>query len=83
MKILITGGLGHIGSYLIKRLVLNPIIKKIYILDNFSSKKYVNLVIRNLFTDFSIIGSHGMVCDWSLFRPPLDCQSSIEARLLK
>ena len=48
MKILITGGLGHIGSYLIKRLVLNPIIKKIYILDNFSSKKYDSyLKIKN------------------------------------
>lgn len=48
MKILITGGLGHIGSYLTKKLVLNPIIKKIYILDNFNSKKYDSyLKIKN------------------------------------
>ena len=36
MKILITGGLGHIGSYFIENMNKIKIIKTIYIIDNMS-----------------------------------------------
>ena len=39
MKILITGGLGHIGSYLLENIGTKSIcIKKVYVIDNFSNK---------------------------------------------
>ena len=37
MKILITGGLGHIGSYLLENINKIKFIKEIYIIDNFST----------------------------------------------
>lgn len=40
MNILITGGLGHIGTYVIPRLKKIKNIKKIYIIDNCSNEKY-------------------------------------------
>ena len=40
MKILITGGLGHIGSYLISRLVKIKKIKKIYLIDNIGNQRF-------------------------------------------
>ena len=43
MKILITGGLGHIGSKLIRILNRKSSIKKIYILDNLSTQRYSSL----------------------------------------
>ena len=43
MKILITGGLGHIGSYILKRASEFNAINKIYIIDNFSSERYSTL----------------------------------------
>ena len=43
MKILITGGLGHIGSYLLENIDKIKFIKKIYIIDNFSTKRYCSL----------------------------------------
>jgi len=42
-KILITGGLGHIGSKLIRELYKNRDIEKIRILDNFSTQRYCSL----------------------------------------
>lgn len=39
MKILITGGMGHIGSKLVDKLVKDKKIKKILIIDNFSNNK--------------------------------------------
>jgi len=43
MKILITGGLGHIGSYLLENIDKIKFIKKIYIIDNLSTKRYGSL----------------------------------------
>ncbi|MCK9596956.1 NAD(P)-dependent oxidoreductase [Candidatus Pacearchaeota archaeon] len=42
-KILITGGLGHIGSKLIRELYKNRDIEKIRILDNLSTQRYCSL----------------------------------------
>ena len=48
MKILITGGLGFIGSNLLKLLITKKAIKKIIIIDNFSksSLKYINTICK-------------------------------------
>ena len=43
MKILITGGLGHIGSYLLENIDKIKFIKKIYVIDNFSTNRYCSL----------------------------------------
>ena len=43
MKILITGCLGHIGSYLVKNIHKIKKIKKIYLLDNISNNKFFTL----------------------------------------
>ena len=43
MKILITGGLGHIGSYLLENIDKIKFIKKIYVIDNFSTNRYSTL----------------------------------------
>ena len=48
MKILLTGGLGHIGSYLIKHLENLQQIKKIYLVDNISNNRHdVLLNLKN------------------------------------
>ena len=44
MKILITGGMGHIGSKLINKLSSLDKIKKIIIIDNFSSERYISFI---------------------------------------
>ena len=43
MNILITGGLGHIGSNLINKLILEKYVRKIFIIDNLSTERYVSL----------------------------------------
>ena len=43
MEILITGGLGHIGSYLLENIDKIKFIKKIYIIDNLSTNRYCSL----------------------------------------
>jgi len=43
MKILITGGLGHIGSYLLENIKNIKRVKKIYIIDNLSTNRYCSL----------------------------------------
>ena len=43
MKILITGGLGHIGSYLLENIDKIKFLKKIYIIDNLSTNRYCSL----------------------------------------
>ena len=43
MKILITGGLGHIGSYILQNINKIKIIKKVYIIDNLSTQRYASL----------------------------------------
>ena len=40
MKLLITGGLGHIGSFIIKDLARIKKIKKIYLVDNLSNERF-------------------------------------------
>ena len=40
MKILITGGLGHIGSFIIKNFIKYKKIKKIYVVDNISNQQF-------------------------------------------
>ena len=40
MKIIITGALGHIGSYIINDLVKIKKIKKIYLVDNFLNSRF-------------------------------------------
>ena len=48
MKILITGGLGFIGSNLIEHLIKKKSIKKIILVDNFSksSTRYLDLITK-------------------------------------
>ena len=43
MKILITGGLGHIGSYLLENIDKIKFIKEIYVIDNLSTNRYCSL----------------------------------------
>jgi len=43
MKILITGGLGHIGSYILENINKIKFIKKIYVIDNLSTNRYCSL----------------------------------------
>jgi nucleoside-diphosphate-sugar epimerase len=43
MKILITGGLGHIGSYILENINKIKKAKKIYIIDNLSTLRYCSL----------------------------------------
>jgi len=43
MKILITGGLGHIGSYLLENINKIKFIKKVYVIDNFTTNRYCSL----------------------------------------
>lgn len=43
MRILVTGGIGYIGSELIRRIVLNPAVESVTILDNCSSQRYASL----------------------------------------
>ena len=43
MKILITGGLGHIGSYLLENINKIKFIKKIYVIDSFLTNRYCSL----------------------------------------
>ncbi len=40
MKIIISGAFGHIGSYITKKLIDNKKIKKILLIDNFSTQRY-------------------------------------------
>lgn len=44
MNILVTGGMGHIGSKLINKLSNSKKIKNIVIIDNFSSERYVSFL---------------------------------------
>ena len=60
MNLLITGGMGHIGSKLINKLSSLDRIKKIVIIDNFASERYItfiNLKNRNkiIFYDDNLI----------------------------
>ena len=43
MKLLITGGLGHIGSYLLENINKIKFIKTVYIIDNLSTNRYYSL----------------------------------------
>jgi len=43
MRVLITGCLGHIGSYLVENIHKIKKIKKIYLLDNISNNKFFTL----------------------------------------
>ena len=43
MKILITGGLGHIGSYLIENINKIKNVKEIFVIDNFATSRYCSL----------------------------------------
>ena len=44
MKILITGGLGHIGSYLLQNINKIKTLKKVYVIDNLSTQRYCSLL---------------------------------------
>ena len=44
MKILITGGLGHIGSYLLENINKISKLKKIYVIDNLSTQRFCTLL---------------------------------------
>ena len=47
MKILITGGLGHIGSFIINNFIKYKKIKKIFIVDNISNQRFSVLLSMN------------------------------------
>ena len=51
MKILITGGLGHIGSYILRNLKLDKI-KHFIIVDNLATQRYPSLFNLNKFCSF-------------------------------
>ena len=44
MNLIITGGMGHIGSKLINKISSIKKIKKILIIDNFSSERYITFI---------------------------------------
>ena len=44
MNIVVTGGMGHIGSKLINKLSSLKKIRKIIIIDNFSSERYISFI---------------------------------------
>ena len=44
MNLLVTGGMGHIGSKLINKLSSLDKIKKVVIIDNFSSERYISFI---------------------------------------
>jgi UDP-glucose 4-epimerase len=44
MQILITGGLGHIGSFFINKIINNNKVKSIILIDNLSTQRYVSLL---------------------------------------
>ena len=43
MKIIITGALGHIGSFLFRKFIKEKFISKIFIIDNIQSHRYCSL----------------------------------------
>jgi nucleoside-diphosphate-sugar epimerase len=43
MKVLLTGGLGHIGSFFLKKIIAEDKIKKVYIIDNNKSERLNSL----------------------------------------
>ena len=43
MKLLLTGGLGHIGSYFLQKIYKIKKIKELYIIDNFLTNRYSSL----------------------------------------
>ena len=43
MKILITGGLGHIGSYLLENINKIRFVKTVYVIDNLSTNRFCSL----------------------------------------
>lgn len=50
MKLLLTGGLGHIGSFFLKKIIAEDKIKKVYIIDNNKSERLnslFNLKVNN------------------------------------
>lgn len=55
MKILITGGLGHIGSYLIHNIHKIKNIKKVYVIDNFSTNKLNSLAKIKKFKNINVL----------------------------
>ena len=46
MKILITGGLGHIGSFIVKNFIKYKKIKKILVVDNISNQRFSVLLSK-------------------------------------
>ncbi|HJL70285.1 MAG TPA: NAD-dependent epimerase/dehydratase family protein, partial [Anaerolineales bacterium] len=55
MHVLVTGGLGHIGSELIRRLAKNPAVRAVTILDNLLTQRYVSLFNLPAEADYTFI----------------------------
>ncbi len=73
MRILITGGMGHIGSKLINRLSSMNIVRKIIIIDNFYTERYVTFInLKNrkkiIFFDENLINF-----DFKKVKNKIDC----------
>ena len=73
MRILITGGMGHIGSKLINRLSSMDIVRKIIIIDNFYTERYVTFInLKNrkkiIFFDENLINF-----DFKKVKNKIDC----------
>jgi UDP-glucose 4-epimerase len=73
MRILITGGMGHIGSKLINKLSSMDKVKKIIIIDNFSTERYVTFInLKNrkkiIFFDENLINF-----DFKKVKNKIDC----------
>ena len=47
MNIIISGAFGHIGSYILNKLILDRDIKRILILDNFTTQRYTSFLKLN------------------------------------
>jgi len=66
MKLLITGGTGHIGSYFIQKLLESESLSQLVVVDNFSAERYVSIIgylgnpklvlVRQDFRQFDDIG---------------------------
>ncbi len=55
MHVLVTGGLGHIGSELIRRLAKTPAVRAVTILDNLLTQRYVSLFNLPAEADYTFI----------------------------
>ena len=63
MHVLVTGGLGHIGSELIRRLAKNPAVRAVTILDNLLTQRYASLFDLPKEVDYTFVEGDVLATD--------------------